>query len=69
MDRKQELDILMWWKSLLYYSPSLVDLARDVLSIPVAPVASESSFSVGGRIFKAIEMLFNSRECRSFDLD
>ena len=52
IDRKQEIDILMWWKSLLYRSPSLVRLARDVLSIPITSVASESAFSVGGRILK-----------------
>ena len=51
-DRKQDLDILMWWKSLMYRSPSLVKLARDVLSIPITSVASESAFSVGGRILK-----------------
>ena len=52
IDRKQEIDILMWWKSLLYRSPSLVRLARDVLSIPITSVGSESAFSVGGRILK-----------------
>ena len=51
-DRKQELDILMWWKSLMYRSPALVKLARDVLSIPIISVALESAFSVGGRILK-----------------
>jgi len=50
-DRKQDLGILMWWISLMYRSPSLVKLARDVLRIPMTSVASESAFSVEGRIF------------------
>ena len=52
IDRKQVIDILMWWKSLLYHSPSLVKLARNVLSIPITSVALELAFSIRGRILK-----------------
>ena len=52
LDRKQDLDILNWWKSVEneYCFPCLGKLARDVLSIPMTSVASKSAFSVGGRI-------------------
>ncbi|KAM7461709.1 hypothetical protein LguiA_029830 [Lonicera macranthoides] len=43
-------DILAWWKvnSSRYKVLSLI--ARDVLAVPVSTVASESAFSIGGRI-------------------
>jgi len=52
MGRKQEIDTLMWQKSFLYHSSSLVKLASDVLSILITLIVLESAFSVGDRILK-----------------
>lgn len=43
-------DILCWWKTNGIKYPTLHDIAKDVLSIPVTTVASESTFSASGRI-------------------
>jgi len=43
-------DILNWWKTQGVRYPILVRMARDVLAIPATTVASESVFSLGGRI-------------------
>ena len=46
----KKFDILTWWKGQSTRFPILSSLARDVLAIPISPVASESAFSTGGRI-------------------
>nr|XP_011460276.1 PREDICTED: zinc finger BED domain-containing protein DAYSLEEPER-like [Fragaria vesca subsp. vesca]XP_011460277.1 PREDICTED: zinc finger BED domain-containing protein DAYSLEEPER-like [Fragaria vesca subsp. vesca] len=43
-------DILLWWKLNQFKYPVLAAIARDVLSIQVSTVASESVFSTGGRV-------------------
>jgi hypothetical protein len=43
-------DILSWWKTHGVKYPILALMARDVLAIPATTVASESAFSLGGRI-------------------
>ncbi|CAA0834943.1 Unknown protein [Striga hermonthica] len=43
-------DILAWWKSHKEEYPVLSRLTRDVLTIQVSTVASESAFSAGGRV-------------------
>ena len=43
-------DILNWWKVNSSKFPILAKIARDVLAIPISTVASESTFSTGGRI-------------------
>lgn len=43
-------DILQWWKVQQCRYPILAKMARDILSIPVSTVASESAFSTGGRV-------------------
>ncbi|KAM5562149.1 zinc finger BED domain-containing protein DAYSLEEPER-like [Rosa sericea] len=50
LERKQELDVLSWWKMEHIRYPILFHLARDVLTIPISTVASESTFSIGGRV-------------------
>nr|XP_009782796.1 PREDICTED: zinc finger BED domain-containing protein RICESLEEPER 2-like [Nicotiana sylvestris] len=46
----EEFDILSWWKTHAPRFPILSELARDVLAIPISSVASEYTFSTGGRI-------------------
>ncbi len=45
----KEFDILNFWKADLKY-PTLRKIAKDILAIPVSTVASESAFSMSGRV-------------------
>ncbi|KAM0919854.1 hypothetical protein ACQ4PT_007997 [Festuca glaucescens] len=49
-DAFDKFDILSWWKTHQDVYPVLSMLARDVLTIQVSTVASESAFSAGGRV-------------------
>ncbi|CAL1383073.1 unnamed protein product [Linum trigynum] len=53
LKRKQPLDVLVWWKNNESQFPELAHLARDILSIPITTVASESAFSMGGRVLSS----------------
>ena len=48
--KNASLDILAFWKANQFRYPILAMIARDILSIPVSTVASESAFSNGGRV-------------------
>ncbi|KAK8918232.1 hypothetical protein KSP39_PZI022073 [Platanthera zijinensis] len=50
LEDQVDFDILSWWKVNSLRFPILSQVARDVLSIPISIVASESAFSTGGRI-------------------
>ena len=50
LDHTMDLDILTWWKENSNRLPSSSIMARDILSVPMTTVASESCFSVVGRI-------------------
>ena len=43
LKRKEDFDILAWWKSNGLRCPTLQWIVRDILAIPVTIVASESA--------------------------
>ncbi|KAE8657562.1 hypothetical protein F3Y22_tig00116989pilonHSYRG00276 [Hibiscus syriacus] len=45
-----DFDILNWWKTNGNNYPTLQQIAKDILSIPVSTVPSESAFSTSGRV-------------------
>ncbi|KAI8552595.1 hypothetical protein RHMOL_Rhmol06G0278900 [Rhododendron molle] len=49
----ENLNVLGFWKEQCHRFPELSLMARDILSIPITTVASESAFSIGGRILDA----------------
>lgn len=50
LDHTINLYVLSWWKMNKNQCSSLSNMARDILSIPITTVASESCFSMGGQI-------------------
>ncbi|CAL2270633.1 unnamed protein product [Prunus armeniaca] len=50
LDRKQDIDVLSWWQMEHFHYPILSNLACDVLTIHISTVASESAFSIRGRV-------------------
>ncbi|WOL13416.1 zinc finger BED domain-containing protein RICESLEEPER 2-like [Canna indica] len=47
---KDDFDILKWWKLNSERFSILSHMARDILVVPISIVASESTFSAGGRV-------------------
>jgi hypothetical protein len=43
-------DILSFWKGSEIRYPEVAAMARDILGIPISTIASESTFSTGGRV-------------------
>ncbi|CAN1347844.1 Putative AC transposase [Linum perenne] len=50
MDIVDKFDVLKWWSSYGIAYPILSEMAKDMFGIPISTVASESAFSLGGRI-------------------
>jgi hypothetical protein len=50
LSRTQELNIISWWQYVGVKYPTLRKIARDIMTIHVTTVASESVFSTGGRV-------------------
>lgn len=47
-----DLDILVWWQEHKQTYPVLSILAKDVLTVPVSTISSESTFSLTGRVLE-----------------
>ncbi|KAL6494512.1 hypothetical protein OROGR_031312 [Orobanche gracilis] len=52
-------DVLYWWSKNSNDYPILARMARDILAFPVSTVASESTFSTGGRILSPYRSSLN----------
>jgi len=50
LDFTKPKDVVVWWRTDIEHFTDLTLMARDLLSIPITTVASESSFSIGSRI-------------------
>ncbi|KAL6540733.1 hypothetical protein OROMI_024616 [Orobanche minor] len=53
LPRMGDLNVLEYWKGHQGRFPIVSQMARDILAIPISTVASESVFSVGGRVLDA----------------
>ncbi|GLT53070.1 hypothetical protein SLA2020_263660 [Shorea laevis] len=49
-DTDPEFEALAWWKFNALKYRILSKMARDILAVPISTVASEASFSAGGRV-------------------
>ncbi|VAH14919.1 unnamed protein product [Triticum turgidum subsp. durum] len=50
LNHSEDFDVLLWWKQNSSRYPILSKVAKDILTVPVSTVSSESSFSTGGRV-------------------
>ncbi|KAL6313143.1 hypothetical protein AAG906_026065 [Vitis piasezkii] len=50
LPRNSNFDVLSWWKTNGIKYPTLQMIVRDIYAIPISTVASESAFSMGGRV-------------------
>ena len=50
LEWNSNMDVLSFWKVNQFRYPELSRTARDVLSIPISTVASESAFSIGNHV-------------------
>ncbi|CAN0904731.1 Zinc finger BED domain-containing protein RICESLEEPER 1 [Linum grandiflorum] len=53
--RDIEYDILGWWRANAAKYPTLHEIARNILDVPITFVASESAFNSGGRLFDPLK--------------
>lgn len=57
----KDFNILSWWKASSSRYPIISRIARDVLFIPISTVASESAFSMGGRVLDTYRTSLSSK--------
>lgn len=50
LNHSEDFDVLLWWKQNSSRYPILSKVVKDILTVPVSTVSSESSFSTGGRV-------------------
>ena len=53
LPRVDDMDVLYYWSANQFRFPILSQMARDVLTIPLSTMASESAFSSGGGVLDA----------------
>jgi hAT family C-terminal dimerisation region len=56
------VEVLEWWKENQPRFPELAKMARDILAIPICPVAPESAFSIGGKVLDQYKGSLNPDE-------
>ncbi|KNA20152.1 hypothetical protein SOVF_055050 [Spinacia oleracea] len=61
LDLNSELDVLEFWHQSSVRYPVVSKMARDLLTIPVSTVASESAFSFGGKTVSASRSSLKSK--------
>ena len=49
---EDDFDLLLWWRDHKLIFPILTIMARDIISVPVSTISSESCFSLTGRIIE-----------------
>ncbi|XP_066323573.1 zinc finger BED domain-containing protein RICESLEEPER 2-like [Miscanthus floridulus] len=49
---EDDFDLLLWWRDRKLTYPVLSIMARDIMSVPISTVSSESCFSLTGRILE-----------------
>ncbi|XP_066341356.1 zinc finger BED domain-containing protein DAYSLEEPER-like [Miscanthus floridulus] len=49
---EDDFDLLLWWRDHKLTFPILSIMARDIISVPVSTISSESCFSLIGRIIE-----------------
>nr|KAJ0187181.1 hypothetical protein LSAT_V11C900497080 [Lactuca sativa] len=59
--RDDNFDILGWWKANAVKFPILSKLARHLLAMPISTIASESTFSTGGRVIDKYRSSLNTK--------
>jgi len=59
--KQSSFDILKWWEFNEAKYPVVAQMAKDILAIPVSTVASESSFSTGGRAVHKFRSTLNTK--------
>jgi hypothetical protein len=66
--RSDKFDILKWWSANSTSYPTLAALARDVLLVLASTVASESAFSMGGKLWQTSVTGWASRVWRALSV-